>query len=106
MTRCDYKGADVVCPHCRQHVPGARLTYRAVAEREAAAVAAETGAPAAEMLRRDGTRKHARARWLLWTRLRDGHRWPLGRIARVCGGFDPGTVLKAMQTLDREGAGS
>lgn len=97
-----YTGADVVCPNCHHRVAGARLTFRSVAEREAVVVSAETGVPVERLLRHDGTRKHARARWGLWVRLRDGHSWPNNRIARICGGVDPVTVLKAFQTLERE----
>lgn len=96
-----YSGADVVCPHCGGAVPGARLTYRAIAEREADAVAAATGVPRDELLR-DGRRRFARARWSLWKRLIEQHRWPLSRVAMVCGGFDHTTVLRALQVLARE----
>lgn len=98
-----YTGADVVCPHCSRAVPGARLTHRTIAEREADVVALGTGVPKAILLAGDaGGRTFARARWALWLRLKELHRWPMARIARVCGGLDPSTVLYALRILERE----
>lgn len=66
--------ADVVCPHCGGHVPGARLTFRSIALREAHEIAVLKNTTVEELLGK--RRRHTRARWALWDRLSTTHGWP------------------------------
>lgn len=94
--------ADVVCPHCGGHVPGARLTFRSIALREAHEIAALTNTTVEELLGK--RRRHTRARWALWDRLSTAHDWPNARIARILGNTDSSTVFRALQVLRAEQA--
>lgn len=94
--------ADMVCPHCGGHVPGARLTFRSIALREAHEIAVLKNTTVEELLGK--RRRHTRARWALWDRLSTTHGWPNARIARVLGNTDSSTVLRALQVLRAEQA--